>query len=53
MLVGIFFISTLLFCQTINMEEFINQLEETHPIFEKEEITAQIEIEEKNSYLGA
>ncbi|MCK4653549.1 MAG: TolC family protein [Candidatus Cloacimonetes bacterium] len=52
LLVEIFFISTMLISQTINMEDFINQLEETHPIFEKEKLTTQIEKEEKNSYLG-
>jgi len=38
--------------QTITQDEFLNQLKRVHPLFEKERITAQIEKEEQNSYLG-
>ena len=44
---------SLISAQTINLEEFIDQLKTTHPIFEKEEITSQILLEEKNSLLGS
>ena len=38
--------------QTVTLDAFLQQLQQKHPIFEKEELTAQVEQEEKNSYLG-
>ncbi|MFQ5677370.1 MAG: TolC family protein [bacterium] len=38
--------------QTITLETFLDQLQQRHPIFEKERLTAQIEQEEQNSNLG-
>ena len=38
--------------QTITMDAFLQQLQEKHPIFEKEKLTPQIEREEQNSLLG-
>ncbi|MCH7673371.1 TolC family protein [candidate division KSB1 bacterium] len=38
--------------QTITLETFLDQLQQKHPIFEKEKLTAQIEREEQNSNLG-
>ncbi len=43
---------SLLLAQTITQEEFLNQLKQLHPIFEKEKLIAEIEKEEQNSYLG-
>ncbi len=43
----------LLPAQTITQDEFLNLLIKTHPLFEKEKLTTQIEKEEQNSYLGA
>ena len=43
----------LLQAQTITQDEFLNRLKQLHPLFEKEELTAQIEKEEQNSYFGA
>jgi outer membrane protein TolC len=39
--------------QTITREEFLNELKQVHPLFEKERLTAQIETEEQASHLGA
>jgi outer membrane protein TolC len=39
--------------QTITQEEFLNHLRRVHPLFEKEKLTAQIEKENRKSYLGA
>ncbi|MCK4358602.1 MAG: TolC family protein [Candidatus Cloacimonetes bacterium] len=50
---GLISLPSLLFSQTINLNEFLNQLQQTHPFFEKEKLTAQIEKEEQDSYLGA
>ncbi len=52
LLIVIYLHSTLLFSQTINIEEFIDRLKGTHPIFEKEKLTLEIEKEAKDSYLG-
>ena len=38
--------------QTITQDEFLDQLKQVHPLFEKEKLTAQIEKEKLNSYLG-
>jgi len=51
-IIAIFLIICLGHTQTITMAQFLHQLEQIHPLFEKEVITAQIEIEERNSYLG-
>ena len=42
----------LLHAQTISQDEFLDQLERSHPLFEKEKLTTQIEREEQDSYLG-
>ena len=52
-LAGIFFLPSLASAQTIAQDEFLNLLIESHPIFEKEQLTAQIEREEQASYLGS
>lgn len=52
-LTGLFLVPTLVIAQTINLNEFLNQLKRTHPIFEKEKLTAQIEINEQKSFMGA
>ena len=39
--------------QAITREEFLNQLKQLHPLFERERMTAQIEREERSSFLGA
>ena len=39
--------------QTITQDEFLNQLQQVHPLFEKEKITSQIEKMAQSSYLGA
>lgn len=40
-------------CQTITQDVFLEQLRQTHPVFEKESFTAQIEQEDRNSMMGA
>lgn len=37
---------------TISQDSFLEQLKQTHPLFEKEKLTAQIEKKRKESYLG-
>jgi len=44
---------SLLQAQTITIDEFLNQLKEFHPLFEKERLTVQIDREKQDSYLGA
>jgi hypothetical protein len=39
--------------KTITQEEFLDQLKQVHPIFEKEEISSRIEKENRSSLLGA
>jgi len=39
--------------QTITQEEFLGKLRRTHPLFQKEELTIEIEKEDKNSCLGS
>lgn len=39
--------------QTITQNEFLEQLIQLHPQFEKEKLTAQIETKERNSFVGA
>jgi len=43
---------SLISAQTITLHEFINQLKDAHPLFEKERLTTQIEQEHQNSYIG-
>jgi len=38
--------------QTITQEEFLDHLKQIHPLFEKEKLSAEIEKEEQNSFLG-
>lgn len=49
---GLFSLPTLSQAQMITLDEFLNQLKQVHPLFEKERLTAQIEKEEQNSFLG-
>jgi outer membrane protein TolC len=49
---GCFMLTSLSHAQTITQSEFLNSLKELHPLFEKEKLTAQIEKEERRSYLG-
>ena len=51
--VTLYCLPLLLPAQTITQDEFLNLLIKTHPLFEKEKLTAQIEKEEQNSYRGA
>jgi hypothetical protein len=44
---------SLLQAQTITLDEFLNQLQQAHPLFEKERLTVQIDREEQAGYLGA
>jgi hypothetical protein len=37
----------------VTQDDFLNRLRETHPLFEKEKLTARIEEEARRSYLGA
>ena len=53
LLIGLFGAPFLSHAQTITREEFLNQLKERHPLFEKERLTSRIEKEERNSFLGA
>jgi outer membrane protein TolC len=39
--------------ETITQEEFLDQLKQLHPLFERERMTSQIEKEERSSFLGA
>ena len=50
---GFFSLAPLTRAQTITQEEFLDQLKQVHPIFEEEEITSQIEKENRSSLLGA
>lgn len=53
LLVGLYCLPSLLQAQTITQDEFLDQLRQIHPLFEKERLSAQIAEEERNSYLGA
>ena len=48
----LFLFPYLVYTQTITQEEFLNNLKTSHPMFEKEELNAKIENEEKASLLG-
>lgn len=50
---GLFVFLTPLYAQVITLDEFLDQLIETHPIIEKEDLTARIEEEGRNGLLGA
>ena len=39
--------------QTISLDEFLARLVRTHPVFVKEQLTVDIEAEQRNGYLGA
>jgi outer membrane protein TolC len=53
LLVGFCVVSSSSYARTITQGQFLDQLRQTHPLFEREELTARIEQEEQNSYLGA
>jgi len=50
---GLLFFSIPSYSQKITFDEFIDQLIESHPIIEKENLTAQIESKDRNGLLGA
>jgi outer membrane protein TolC len=52
-LVGLFTLTSSSYAQTITREDFLDRLKQVHPIFEKEELTAQIESEKRSSLRGA
>ena len=45
-------IGTIAHADTVSQASFLEQLKESHPIFEKEKLTAQIEEQDRASYLG-
>ncbi|MBN4081106.1 TolC family protein [Caldithrix abyssi] len=45
-------LSSLSQAQTITLDEFLDQLKQKHPLFEKERLTVQIEKEAQSGYLG-
>jgi outer membrane protein TolC len=47
------FLGSIVKSETISQDVFLNRLIETHPIFEKEKITSQIEQKRRDSYLGS
>ena len=51
-LMGLYSLSSLSQAQTITLDQFLDQLKQTHPLFEKERLTVQIEKEGQNSLLG-
>lgn len=53
LLIGLCCLPHLSHAQTITQDEFLDQLKQLHPLFEKEKMTAQIEKEERSSFLGA
>ncbi len=53
LIVGLFPLPSSLYAQTITRDELLDQLRQVHPLFEREKLTAQIERENRNSYLGA
>lgn len=52
-LLVIMFLGSIVKSETISQDVFLNRLKETHPIFEKEELTSQIEQKRRDSYLGS
>ena len=50
---AVFYLPVIARAQTITQSQFLEQLKQRHPLFDKEKLTAQIEMEERNSYLGA
>jgi outer membrane protein TolC len=53
LLAGLMCFSVTLSAQTITQDQFLNQLRETHPLFQKEQLRSQIEADERDSYLGS
>ena len=51
-LVALLMMATTISAGTISQESFLEQLKQTHPLFEKEKLTAQIEQQKRESYLG-
>jgi hypothetical protein len=41
------------YVQTITLDKFLDKLKQSHPFFDKEKLTAQIEQQEQNSLMGA
>ena len=41
------------YAQTITLNEFLDKLKQSHPFFDKEKLTAQIDQQEQNSLIGA
>jgi outer membrane protein TolC len=52
MLIAFYCTLSLLKAQTITLDEYLDQLQRTHPLFEKERLTVQIDREKQESYLG-
>jgi outer membrane protein TolC len=53
LLAGVCAFSPPVLAETITQQQFLDQLKQTHPLFEREALTARIEQEAKESYLGA
>jgi outer membrane protein TolC len=53
LLLAVFWSITSAQVEAVTQEEFLDQLRRTHPLFEKEELTAQIEREAQKAYQGA
>jgi outer membrane protein TolC len=51
--VGLFNLLPPLYAQTITRDEFLNRLKQVHPLFEKENLTARIEKEDRKALAGA
>ncbi len=51
--IWLYSLSSLSQAQTITMVQFLDELKQVHPLFEKERLTVEIEKEQQNSYLGA
>lgn len=52
LLAGLLCMPSALFAQSITENEFLDQLRRTHPLFEKEQLSSQVEMEEQNSLKG-
>jgi hypothetical protein len=48
----LFGVSPTVYCEEITLDDFLNRLRQTHPLFEKENLNSQIERESRQSLLG-
>ena len=46
-------IGTYAYAETISQDDFLDRLKQNHPLFEREKLTAQIEQQRRDSYLGS